>query len=66
MIDKLSLIRAVIGSVITCVLAWDAISGLIRHTTALPHRDLMVAGAVLWIVSLFFPEQRNDDWAGQF
>lgn len=66
MTDKLSSLQTLIAALTICLLAWDIILCLTRHLRSLPHRDMVLTGSLLWIVSLFFPQQSDDDWAGQF
>jgi hypothetical protein len=65
--DKLNLFRTLIAALMLVLLAWDVLLLLTRNTQALAHRDLLLICALLWIVSVFFPQNSNDDdWAGQF
>ncbi|MCC8424729.1 hypothetical protein [Mucilaginibacter sp. UR6-11] len=63
--DTLLLFRTTIAALMFCLLAWDGIQWLNLHTRPLPHRDLLLTGALLWLVSVFFPQNSDDDWAGQ-
>ena len=66
MTDKLSLLQILIAALTICLLACDIILCLAWHLRSLPHRDMVLTGSLLLIVSLFFPQQSDDDWAGQF
>ena len=66
MINKLFLFRTLVAALMLCLLAWDSLLWLTRQTQTWPHRDLLLTGALLWIVSVFFPWNSDDDWAGQF
>jgi hypothetical protein len=66
MINKLFLFRTLIAALMLCLLAWDGVLWLTRQTPTWPHRDLLLTGALLWIFSVFFPQNSDDDWAGQF
>jgi hypothetical protein len=60
--DKLFLFRTLIFALTVCVLAWDLFLWLSGHSASLAHRDLLLTGALLWIVSVFFPQNSDDDW----
>jgi hypothetical protein len=30
-----------------------------------PHRNILQTCALLWFASVFFPQNSNDDWAGE-
>lgn len=63
--DKLFLFRSFIVAFVIALLLWDGILCLTQHTTLLPHRDLLLTGFLLWFVTLFVNQNRDDDWAGQ-
>ena len=63
--NKLVFIRTLIMTIMVMLLAWDIMLRFIRHTATFPHRDLLLTGALLWIVSVVFPEQNDDYWVGQ-
>ncbi len=64
--DKLFLFRTLIVALMICLLAWDGLLWLNRHSPALPDRDLLLTCALLWIVTVLFPQNSDDDWAGEF
>ncbi|UOE47804.1 hypothetical protein MTO98_25675 [Mucilaginibacter sp. SMC90] len=64
--NKLFFIRTSMITVTVILLAWDMLLWLSKHTETLPHRDLLLTCVLLWIVSIFFPQQNDDDWVGQF
>ncbi len=66
MMDKLFLFWTLIVALVLCLLLWDVTLWLTRHTQPLAHRDVLLTCALLWIVSVFFPQNSDDDWAGQF
>jgi len=66
MTDKLSLLKTLIAALTICLFAWDIILCLALHLPCLPHQEMVLTGSLLWIASLFFPQQSDDDWAGQF
>jgi hypothetical protein len=65
MTDKLLLFRTLIIAVMVCLLAWDAILALNGQELIVPPQNLLLACLLLWILSLFFPQNSDDDWAGQ-
>ncbi|BAU52708.1 hypothetical protein [Mucilaginibacter gotjawali] len=64
--NKLSSLQTLIALLTIGILAWDILLCLTRHMRSLPHQDMVLTGSLLWLVSLFFPQQSDDDWAGQF
>ena len=64
--DKIYLFRALIAWLMLCLLIWDGLVWLGGHARFLVHRDLLLTGALLWLVSAFPPQQSGDDWAGQY
>ena len=65
MTDKLLLFRTLIIAVMVCLLAWDAILVLTGQELIVPPQNLLLTCLLLWILSLFFPQNSDDDWAGQ-
>jgi hypothetical protein len=66
MTDKCSIIKSLIAAITVCLLVWDVILCIALHLQSLPHQDWVLTGCLLWLASLFFPQQSDDDWAGQF
>jgi len=66
MTDKFSSIKWLIAALTVCLLACDVILCITRHLQSLPHQNIVLTGCLLWFASLFFPQQSDDDWAGQF
>jgi len=65
--DKLFLFRTLIAALMLVLLVWDVLILLTRQTKPWPHRELLLNCALLWIITVFFPQKSNDDdWAGQF
>lgn len=62
MMDKLFIWRTLIFAFMLCVLAWDMLSSLTLHTPPLAHRELLLAAVLLWLASVFFPQNSDDDW----
>ena len=65
MTDKLLLFRTLIIAVMVCLLTWDAILVLTGQELIVPPQNLLLTCLLLWILSLFFPQNSDDDWAGQ-
>ena len=65
MTDKLLFFRTLIIAVMVCLLAWDAILVLTGQELIVPPQNLLLTCLLLWILSLFFPQNSDDDWAGQ-
>ena len=65
MTDKLLLFRTLIIAVMVCLLAWDAILVLTGQELIVPPQNLLLTCLLLWILSLFFPQNSDDDRAGQ-
>ncbi|MFA6083520.1 hypothetical protein [Mucilaginibacter sp.] len=51
-----------IAALIICLLAWDSILWLTLHGQPWSHRDVLLTCALLWIISVFFPQNSDDDW----
>jgi hypothetical protein len=68
-VNKLLLLRALIVALLFCLMAWDGIRLLTNHSFGdLPerHREILLAGALLWFVTVLAAKNSDDDWAGQF
>jgi len=66
---KLFLFRTLIVSLMICLLIFDGLRIMMRSTSAFPeyHKELLLMGALLWIMSVFIDQGSNDDdWAGEF
>jgi hypothetical protein len=59
--------QIIIAATIVLLLCDLAFWVIIQHRT-LPsmHRQLLLSGVLLWIVSVLAGKNRDDDWAGQF
>lgn len=64
--DKLFLFRALVTAFIVVLLVWDGLLWLTRQAPLLAHRDLLLTGLLLWFITLFVNQNRDDDWAGQY
>ncbi len=65
--DKLFLFRRVIVAVMICLLIWDGLFAVTQHLQVLPHRDLLLTGALIWVATLFLPQNSDDDnWVGGY
>jgi hypothetical protein len=67
--NKLLLFRALIVTLLLCLLAWDGIRLLTNHPPGdLPeqHREILLAGALLWFIAVLAGKNSDDDLAGQF
>jgi len=66
--EKLSLFRSFILSVIICLLLFDGLRLLTNPADSLPvrHKEMLLIAALLWIASAMINQQSNDDdLAGQ-
>lgn len=66
MMDKLFLLRAIIFALMLGIFAWDLILQFTQSSQPWQHRDILLTAFLLWIVSVLFPQDSDDDWAGQF
>lgn len=67
--NKLLLFRTSVVALLLCLLAWDGIRLLTSHSSyELPeqHREILLAGALLWFGAILATKNSDDDWAGQF
>jgi len=65
--EKIFLFRTMLVALLVCILLWDVLLWITHHTTWLPHKDLLLAGALLWIITILLPQKSDDDnWAGEF
>jgi hypothetical protein len=62
MMNKMFVFRTLIVTMMFCVFLWDAALLLSSHTEPWPHRELLLTGALIWIISVFFPQNSDDDW----
>ncbi|WP_179415733.1 hypothetical protein HDF19_20945 [Mucilaginibacter sp. E4BP6] len=60
--DKLLVFRVLIIAVLVCLLLWDVALWLSGARQPWPHRNTLLTCALLWIISVFFPQNSNDDW----
>jgi hypothetical protein len=60
--DKLFVFRVLIIAVLVCLLLWDVALWLNGAGQPWPHRNTFLTCALLWIISVFFPQNSNDDW----
>ena len=65
--NKLLLFRTSVAALLFCLLAWDGIRLLTNHSYELPeqHREILLAGALLWFGTVLAAKNSDDDWAGQ-
>lgn len=66
MIPKLNLFRTVIVVLLMCLLIWDIMLWFSCHARSFEHRNTLLTVALLWFVSLLFPQKTDDDWAANF
>lgn len=66
MMDKLDLLRTLIVALMIVLLVWDGLLWLMRQAPLLVHRDFLLTAFLLWFLTLFVNQNRDDDWAGQF
>ena len=67
--NKLWLFRTCIAAFLLCLLAWDGIrvlAGYPSNALSGQHRELLLAGVLLWFVTILAAKNSDDDWAGQF
>ena len=66
--EKIGFYGSLLFSLLFCVLLFDSIQLLTGSIHQIPgsHRQVLLTGLLLWIVSLFLGSDRDDDWAGQF
>jgi cell division protein FtsW (lipid II flippase) len=64
--DKLFLFRTLIVTMMICFLIFDVLRILSHSADAFrEHKELLLTGALLWIVSVIINQGSNDDdWAG--
>ena len=60
--NKIWLFRSILLTLLAFLLFWDVMMCLGHDLPSLEHRDFLLAGALLWIASMFFPQKRDDDW----
>jgi hypothetical protein len=60
--DKLLVFRTLLIALMFCLLVWDVALSLINHTQPVQHRDVLLIGALLWIISVLLPRNSDDDW----
>ncbi len=65
--NKLEITRAVILTMLLCLLVADAIMILAgwQHTLPHSHKQVLLTGVLLWFCTLLFNRNRDDDWVGQ-
>ena len=65
--EKIGFYGSLLFSLLFCVLLFDSIlllPGKIHHIPG-SHRQVLLIGLLLWVVSLFLGSDRDDDLAGQ-
>lgn len=65
--ENIGFYSSLLFSLLFCVLLFDSIlllTGKIHHIPG-SHRQVMLIGLLLWVVSLFLGSDRDDDLAGQ-
>jgi hypothetical protein len=60
--NKLFVFRTLIAALVLCLLLWDVAISLSSQKHPWPHRELLLTAALLWIISVFFPQNSDDDW----
>ena len=66
--EKIGFYGSLLFSLLFCVLLYDAALLLAGRIHQVPgsHREVLLAGFLLWFLSLMLGRGRDDDWAGQF
>jgi hypothetical protein len=65
--ENIGFYGSLLFSLLFCVLLFDSIlllTGKIHHIPV-SHRQVLLIGLLLWVVSLFLGSDRDDDLAGQ-
>ena len=68
MMDKFFLFRTLIVSMMICLLIFDVLRIVSHSADAFPeqHKEPLLTGTLLWIVSVIVNRGSNDDdWAGE-
>jgi hypothetical protein len=61
--EKIMLFRLTITVLMAGVLTWDLLNRLWMPQTPLLHRDVLMTGALLWLITCFMPQSNDNDWA---
>ena len=66
--EKIGFYGSLLFSALFCVLLYDAVLLIAGRMHQIPgsHREVLLTGLLLWVVSLLLGSDRDDDWAGQF
>ena len=64
--NKLFFLRAMLIAVVLGILLVDTIVWLKGIGQQLQYRDALLTCVLLWFATLFYPQNSDDDWAGEF
>jgi accessory gene regulator protein AgrB len=59
---KIWLFRSVLLTLLIGLLCLDLLRSLAFGTPFPQHRNVLLASALLWVASVFFPQKTDDDW----
>lgn len=63
---ELFLVRAVLMVITLTITLFDVMLWLTGHGGRFPHRNALLTCALMWFATILFPQNSDDDWAGQF
>ena len=66
MINKIFLFRSMLIAAVLGILFFDTLICMTGHGQQFEHRNALLTCALLWFASLFYTQNSDDDWAGEF